>query len=95
MYQAILKKMEVEATSANKFAAFMKLTMTVGGLTIGMMLMLSALLVWATSAIENQNHDRLELILIIAGFIFLGIGSHGLDLLHSAKREAAKRRLNL
>ncbi len=86
---------KTEAVTENRFAAFARYAMAAGGLTLGMMLMLSALLVWATSAIESRNHDRLELFLITAGFVFLGIGSHGLDLLHHSKREEQKRKLNL
>lgn len=93
MVAAVMKK--TEAVSACGFSTTAKLMMAVGGVTIGILLLVAGMLAWAISAVDQQNHDYLELILIGAAFAFLGLGAHGLDLLHSAKRAEQKRRLNL
>ena len=73
----------------------MKYLMAAGGISGGILLMLTGLILWFVSGFENKNHDPWELIIFVSAFVFLGVGAHGLDLLHSAKREAAKRRFNL
>jgi cytochrome b subunit of formate dehydrogenase len=95
MYQASMKKIEMETAPSNEFSDFMKYLMAAGGISIGILLMLTGLVLWGVSGFENKSHDPWELILFISAFVFLGVGAHGLDLLHSAKREATKRRLNL
>jgi len=93
MYQAIMKK--EEAVSTGKFSASMMMVMAAGGFAIGVLLMLTGLTLWAFSAAEQKNRDSLEEILILASFVFLGIGAHGLDLMNRAEREERERNLNI
>ena len=95
MYRASMKKIETEAASSNEFSDFIKYLMAAGGMSGGILLMLTGLVMWGVSGFENKSHDPWELILFVSAFVFLGVGAHGLDLLHSAKRKAAQRRLNL
>ncbi|GEM_PF-3775167 len=93
MFEAAMKKNE--AATPGKFYDFMKYAMAAGGISFGVLLMLTGLILWAVSGFENKNHDSWELILFVSAFVFLGIGAHGLDLMHNAKREETKRRLNI
>lgn len=89
-----MKKTEA-VVSTSKFPAFMRLAMAAGGMTLGIFLMLTGLILWGISAIEQQNHDRWELILIVSSFVFFGIGAHGLDLVNRAEKEEKKRKFNI
>jgi cytochrome b subunit of formate dehydrogenase len=89
MFEAIMKKNE--AVTSGKFSDFVKYIMAAGGISIGILLMLTGLILWAVSGFENKNHDPWELILFVSAFVLLGIGAHGLDLMHSAKREEKNR----
>ena len=84
-----------KAVSMRKSPPFWQFAMAVGGMTAGVLLMLAGLILWGFSAVESVNRDYLELVLLAAAFVFLGIGAHGLDLVRSAEIKERKRRLNL
>jgi hypothetical protein len=69
--------------------------MAAGGISIGVLLMLTGLILWGVSAFMNQNNNRSELILLISAFVFFGIGAHGLDLRQRAKRAEKERELDI
>jgi hypothetical protein len=93
MFEAVIKKDEEIAAGGS--SEIIKYLLAAGGISIGILLMLTGLILSAVSGFENKNHDPWELILFVSAFVLLGIGAHGLDLMHGAKREETKRRLNL
>jgi len=86
---------KTEAVGApGKISVPVGLAMAAGGMALGLLLMLSGLILWVISAVERQNHDRWESILIVASFVFFGIGAHGLDLVNKAEKAEKRRKLD-
>lgn len=56
------------------------------GIAGGLFLMVTGLILWIISYFERINFRGLDTALIVAGFIFLVIGSHFLDLIDEEKK---------
>ena len=85
MVQAI---MENQSAKLNKKKVSTKFVAAIGGLTGGLFLMLMGLTLSAISYFKQTSFHGLDVIMLVAAFVFLSIGAHFLDKLYATKKAA-------
>lgn len=80
--------MENENDKANEknSAGFVNFVGAIGGITSGLILLLTGLFLSAISFFNRINFHGWEVISLIAAFVLLAIGAHYLDKIDAAKR---------
>jgi len=82
MYQAVMENKVIKSKKArNSF-----LLGAAAGIAGGLFLMVTGLVLWIISSFERLSFRWLDTALIVAGFIFMAIGSHFLDLMDQEKK---------
>ena len=82
MYQAVMENKVTKSKEAkNSF-----LLGAAAGIAGGLFLMVTGLILWIISYFERLSFRWLDTALIVAGFIFMAIGSHFPDLTDEEKR---------
>ncbi len=94
MRAAVSESKNVKTSEAENLS-LMNFVGAIGGLTGGFVLMLFGALLSAISLFTQINFHGWGVILILAAFVFLAIGSHFLDLIDGVKRLKRKQKLNL
>lgn len=77
-------KNETKATTAN-FHILLKKFGATSGLSLGLILLVTGIILSVFAFFEKTNFDNAELIMIVTSFVFLGLGAHCLDLLEKGK----------
>jgi cytochrome c biogenesis protein CcdA len=67
----------------------------VGGFVGGLILAFSGLILSLITFFSRIKFNRLELILIVAAFVFFATGAHFMDLIEKEKKAKMKQKLNL
>lgn len=88
MYQ-VIKKDKSNYTETAEFSSFPKFAGAIGGLAGGLVLMLTGIILSAVSYFSAINFHSLDVLAIVAAFIFSAVGAHFLDLMEKEKK--AKR----
>ena len=91
MYQMVIKEnINSVKDSKRKTYHFLIVTGTFVGLIGGILLMLTGLILATEVFVAKINFHSIEVVFLVLSFIFLGIGTHCLDLMDKKRR--TKRR---
>ncbi len=94
MRAAVMENKSIKKDEA-KNLSFTHFVGVIGGLAGGFVLIFFGAILSAVSLFTRVKFHGWEVILFVAGFVFLVIGSHFLDLTDREKKERRKQKLNL
>ncbi len=85
MLEAVVENEKNKANDKNS-GGFVNFIGAIGGITSGLILMLTGLFLSGISFFNRINFHGWDVILLVAAFVFLAIGSHYLDKIDAVKK---------